>query len=143
MNTNLSNALDIPNTLVAQAETQAGKTRDYRLTRDDDLDLAFTGWKVAEGRCGDREHESDWTRWTIVRLYVTTGGRFVVGIERHSRWQGSTSRYDAVAHETFDDVLLYLKDDNDGRVGTASKAMVEDAVANLDCLGRADVEQIG
>ncbi len=142
MNTNLSNALDITNILVAQAQAAAGEEGEYRLTRDDDLDLAFTGWEVAEGRCGDREFERDWTRWTIITLYVTAGGRFIVGIERHSKWQGATSRYDATVHETFDDVLNHLKGDNDGRVGTASKAMIENAVASLDCLGRADVERV-
>jgi len=113
-----------------------------RLTRDEALDLAFTGWKVAVGRCGDRTYEVDWTRWTVVTLYVTESGKFIVAIERHSKWEGQGSRYAATVHDTFDEVVDHLTSDNDGRLGPASKTMIEDAVSTLPSLAGADVERV-
>ena len=118
------------------------KVRSHRITRDDALDLLFDGWEVAQGRCGDRAYEQDWTRWTVVTLYVTTSGRFVVAIERHSKWEGQGSRYAATVHDTFDEVVEHLTSDNEGRLGPASKAMIEDAVSNIPALAGADVERV-
>jgi hypothetical protein len=118
------------------------KLGEYRLTRDEALDLSFDGWKVAVGRCGDRAHEADWTRWTVVALYVTTSGKFVTSIERHSRWQGQGSRYDASVHDSFAEAVAYVREENDGRLGPASKKMVEDAVSNIPSLAGADVERV-
>lgn len=114
----------------------------YRLTRDDALDLAFDGWLVAEGRCGDRAFEKDWTRWTVVRLYVTVKGNLVVSIERHSKWEGQGSRYTASVHEDFPSMLEHLTNDNEGKLGPASKAMIENAVSNIPSLAGADVERV-
>ena len=77
------------------------KLKEHRISRDEALDLAFEGWRIASGRCGDRPYEVDWTRWTEVHLYVTVSGKFVTSIERHSRWQGQNSRYDATVHDSF------------------------------------------
>lgn len=118
------------------------QVKEHRIPRDEALDLAFDGWKVAVGRCGDRPYEVDWTRWTVVALYVTTSGKFVTSIERHSRWQGQNSRYDATVHDSFAEAVEHLREENDGRLGPASKAMVENAVSNIPSLAGADVERV-
>lgn len=116
--------------------------REYRLTRDDALDLVMDGWCIATGRCGDRPFELDWTRWTVVNLYLTTSGKFVVAVQRHSKWEGQGSRYAASVHEDFDGVVKHLTSDNEGKLGPASKAMIEDAVSNIPSLAGADVERV-
>lgn len=118
------------------------KLKEHRISRDEALDLAFEGWRIASGRCGDRPYEVDWTRWTEVHLYVTISGKFVTSIERHSRWQGQVSRYGATVHDSFTEAVAHLREDNDGRLGPASKAMVEDAVSNIPSLAGADVERV-
>jgi hypothetical protein len=77
-----------------------------------------------------------------VKLYVTTTSKLVVAIERHSKWQGQTSRFNASVHDDFEDVVKHLTQDNDGRLGPASKAMIEDACQNLPSLSGADVERV-
>jgi len=129
-------------TTILNEAAEYAQVRAHRITRDDALDLMFDGWEVARGRCGDRPYERDWTRWTVVTLYVTTSGRFVAAIERHSKWEGQNSRYAATVHDTFDEVVDHLTGDNDGKLGPASKAMIEDAVSNIPSLAGADVERV-
>ena len=129
-------------TTILNEAAEYAPLKAYRITRDEALDLALDGWCIATGRCGDRALVHDWTRWTVVNLYLTTSGKFVVAVQRHSKWEGQGSRYAASVHEDFDGVVKHLTDDNDGRLGPASKAMIEDAVSNIPSLAGADVERV-
>ena len=132
----------ILNTNLISEVSTAGKVppTPLRITRDGDLDLVFRGWKVASGTCGDRESERDWTRWTEVTLYVSDTGRLVCSVQRHSKWQGQGSRYEASSHTSFAEVIRELRD-GEGRLGPASKLMVEEA-ANFESLADEDVERL-
>lgn len=122
--------------------TKLGDAVAYRLRRDDDKDVAFRGWLLGEGTYGDRAYRVDWTRWTRVAVYLSEKGRYVAAIERHSKWQGQGSKYDAVVADSFASLVDALAADNEGRLGQASKAAIEDAVAGYPELSGADVESV-
>lgn len=128
--------------IVTEARERMGSPKSFRAARDNALDLAFDGWKIAEGRCGDRQYECDWTRWTVVTLYVTEKGKFVVTTSKHSRWQGDRDMYDASLHDSFGRMVTALIEENGHRLGPASKAMIEEAVSRLPALEGADVVHV-
>jgi hypothetical protein len=99
--------------------------KPLRIERDGALDYESTGWFVGGGELGDRRSRSEWVRWTAVDLWVTVTRKYIVQIRRTD--EGTDVRlYNAHAADTFDEIVRWLMDDNHGRLGPASKAMVED-----------------
>lgn len=116
--------------------------REYRLAREDALDLQFRGYRISEGKCGDREYEIDWTRSTHVRLYYTDTDKWVVETVKASKWQGERSRHSAKVYNSFRAVVTGVVEENGGRLGPASKQAIEAAVELLPDLEGSDVEVV-
>jgi hypothetical protein len=118
----------------------------FRLERDGAVDLGFYGWLIGKGEHGtggNSGHECDWTRGTVVRVYVTTAGRIVTVVMRWSRWRGERSpRHDTAVHATPGEALNWLREDNGGSLGDASKYAWETACAECPALEGCDVEEV-
>lgn len=112
-----------------------------RIERDGNLDYESTGWFVGGGELGDRRTRSEWVRWTAVDLWVTVTRRYIVQIRRAD--EGTNARmFNAHAAETFDEIVEWLMADNHGRLGPASKAMVEDVTRECEWLTGRDTVTI-
>lgn len=97
--------------------------------RDGDRDLTFVGWLLGEGEHGTGGNSGfafDWTRGTVTRVYLTTGGNLVVAVRRWSNWQGERERRAAAVCRTIDEVLDWLRADNHGELGVSAKAAIDD-----------------
>lgn len=69
----------------------------YRVERDGDKDLSFTGELIAESSSSPETARSDYSgatgRWSELRLYRTKGGKFVCEQIGRTQWQGEHDRY--------------------------------------------------
>jgi hypothetical protein len=75
-------------TMVEKTTTTAS---EYRIGRDGDRDLTFTGKLIGTGKGGSggtSGYPCDWNRGVTVRIYRTTGGKYVVAWDHWSQWQG-------------------------------------------------------
>lgn len=98
---------------LATASPPDGDPRPFVVQRDGDRDLAFRGWLIGTGR-----YEFD-ARSIDVAIYLTTGGRLVTW----TAWQAPSKTGRAGAsHETAAGALAWLRQQNKGRLGPASKA---------------------
>lgn len=68
--------------------------------------IRFTGYRVAE-RSGLDENP-DATIWEVFAIYRTKKDRFVCARERHSRWIGDTTQYDAHVCDNAEQVVEYF-----------------------------------
>ena len=74
-------------------------SEQYTIERDGQPDLRFTGERIAStANSADRGH-SDFSgstgRWTTLRLYRTTSGKFVCHRIDHTQWQGEQDGHTA------------------------------------------------
>lgn len=91
-----------------------------RVRRDGELDIEFNGALLASAH-----YTADGERFTEVDLYVTSGGHYVSCV-RFGSTTRPTMRHDAQACETPEDVVAWMRG-NSGRIGTASKQVLERA----------------
>jgi hypothetical protein len=107
--------------------------KPLRVERDGALDYESAGWYVGGGEMGDRRNREDWVRWTAVDLWVTETRKYIVQIRRGD--EGTNARmFNAHAAETFEDIVEWLMADNHGRLGPASKGMIEDVTGECEWL---------
>ena len=119
--------------------------REFRLTREGDLPLAFCGWQIGEGvrgTGGTSGYDCDHTRGVRVRVYVTPSGRLVTSVYRWSRWQGEEDRHDCAAHATPAAALAWLREDCGGELGVASLEAWEAACEAWEPLAAEAAEQV-
>jgi hypothetical protein len=109
---------------------------DVRIKRSNDLDLAFMGWLVAKSEIEDYTR----TKWTEVHLWLSTKGSYVAQIQQGGNTLPTVTR--ATASKHFDDVLEWMRDDNRGNLGAASKKAVAIACERLPWLDGQDVEHV-
>lgn len=107
-----------------------------RIVRTNDLDLAFNGWQVATADISDYTH----TRWTKVCLWLTTKRAYVAQISQGGSSLPTVSR--AAARSTFEDIVEWMREDNRGQLGGASKKVIAVACDRLPWLEGGDVEQV-
>lgn len=97
---------------MAQAHELLGEPQELRIVRDGDRDIQAKGWKIGEGDSRDHlGHGIPWndaTRWTLIKVYLTTGGNLVAKIVRRSKWQGERDRDDAKVCRTPAEALTFL-----------------------------------
>lgn len=117
-----------------------GAATAHRVARGGARDLAFDGWRLGTAETGDNQYRCDWTRWTTVTIWLTTGGRLVAQVARHSRWQGESASSEATVHTDASSLLAALT--VDGRLGRASKTAWEEACDACPALSGQEVENV-
>lgn len=107
------------------------------IPRDGFPPLAFTGELLASGT--DRHHDS--TRWTIIDLYLTEGGRYVACESWHSRWVGERDTRRAASFSCPREAIEWLGGKT-GRLGLAAQAAVEEAASCDEAFAAAWIEKV-
>jgi hypothetical protein len=110
--------------------------KDVRIDRSNDLDLSFVGWLVAKADIEDYTR----TKWTEVHLWLSTKGTYVAQIQQGGTVLNTVTR--ATAQKRFEDVLAWMREDNRGNLGGASKKVVAIACERLPWLEGLDVEHV-
>jgi len=108
---------------MAQALELLGEPVELRIVRDGDRDIRAKGWKIGTGdsrdHLGHGTFPKDASRWTLIKLYLTSGGNLIAKIVRRSKWQGERDRDDAKVCRTPAVALAFLREGGD--LGGASK----------------------
>ena len=126
MSTEIETAAPSASTVRFQGATvpaPEGAPREFKLPREGDRPVKFRGWRLGEGNHGtggNSGYESDHTRGTRVRVYLTTGGNLVIGVYRWSRWQGEGATGSAAVCGSAEAALAWLREDCGGELGAAS-----------------------
>lgn len=117
----------------------------FLVTRDGDLDLSFKGWKIGTGSHGwgnTSGFAKDNHRGIKVAIYLTTGSNLVVSIHRWTHWQNEDDSYCARSFQSPNELFAFLKMDNNGDLGIASKEAWEAACDEWICLAGKNVEEV-
>jgi len=96
--------------------------QDYvaKTTRRGEFPISFRGVLIGEASSEESaryraDEHGDLLRWTVIRIYRTEGGGYVLTGEGHTEEPGESTRYWALASETVDGVLENLhRFDRDG-----------------------------
>ena len=106
------------------------KNIGYKIRRDGERALAFTGRIIGEG--SDWTHNS--TRWTTVTIYRTASGRIVAKVEDRTQWQGESDHVRADSFKTVSEAINYLRNSGDydieGYLSPEAQEAIEDAGQN-------------
>jgi len=109
----------------------------HTVRRDGDRDLEFIGQALGYG-----EMETSTGRGTVVQVYRTKGGRYVVSVRQWTQWQGEHDSYRAAVCGRAADVLAWLIEDAGGQLGRASKEALEAAAVEDEALAAVLTEWI-
>jgi hypothetical protein len=101
--------------------------REYTIERTNAADLVFTGERIGYGEFGGPA-KTDWAHWTTVSVYRTEGGRYVSAVERGA--VDRTPRFDAFTADTALDACKALIDNDNGRIGRATRLAIEGVAAH-------------
>ena len=117
------------------------KIKDITITRTGEPPLRFAGFEIGSGDTkidgGNRAN-----RWTEVTIYITKGGKYVAHVGHRTCWQGEHDTDNARSFATPVELVEWLKNDNDGRLGRASQEACEEAAKNDEAFGKAFVEEV-
>jgi len=116
----MSSEYRTPEQLAEIAEKAFGKPKTFRLDRDGDRDLTFTGWEIGKG---ERNAHSI----TLVKIYLTKGQNLVTQVQTLARQDKSLISQTVGNHNTAPEALDWLKEDNGDSLGSASKTAWEEA----------------
>ena len=82
------------------------------IERDNELDLRFRGELIAEVESSNRKPSANYSgnpaRWTTLRLYKTTAGRYVCESIGYSNWSGEHDRHNAAVCYTEAEVIEFF-----------------------------------
>jgi hypothetical protein len=117
----------------------------YRVQRDGERDLSFTGWLIGEGEVSsgkmDPEKYAVTERRVSVRVFVTQGGRFVGHV--HRRWRFEEEyRDDARVCDDGQALLDFLRETNNWSLGQASRDAWNAACKKFPPLAPLEVEVV-
>ena len=99
---------------------------EHRIRRDGDLDLVVRGRVIGRAKKGNAANRDRWTKTTSVMVLLSNSGRVVTAVRQ---WASSASEasHRAEIHDTPAQALAWLKEDNHGALGSASKEAWEQA----------------
>lgn len=83
-------------------------SQEYSITRTGDRPLVFTGEliAVADGRFHAGQEQN---RWHEIRIYRTSGGKYVLQVDYFTRWQGEDNVHYASTHDSAEALANALK----------------------------------
>ena len=113
------------------------EVKDITITRTGEPPLRFAGFEIGSG-----EVEVGTGRRVLVRIYKTKGGKYVASVDSITKWQGEHDTTSAKSFVTPEEVVEWLRSDNDGRLGRASQEACEEAAKNDEAFGKAFVEEV-
>ena len=113
--------------------------REYTIERTNAADLVFTGERIGYGEFGGTppgekrgvlapNGNAIWSHWTKVSVYRTEGGRYVSAVERGA--VDRTPRFDAFTADTALGACKALIDNDNGRIGRATRLAIEGVAAH-------------
>lgn len=105
-----------------------------RIHRDGQRDLVFHGVLVAET---NNQHRDD-TRWTVLKMWKTQAGKYVVQKQFITRWQGER---DTVEAEVFDSVKA-LGEHYGNEISNLEYSLIADAAETCPELDELLVDEI-
>lgn len=120
-----------------------GEVHAHRIVRDGDRDISFRGWLLGEGESGSggtSGYRCDWTRGVTVKIYLTTGGNYVVSKSFWSRWQGEGESFEGGIYRSGEALLEALK--TDGALRKAEKEAWEEACVDWAPLAALEAESV-
>lgn len=114
----------------------------HEITRDNDRNLRFEGRSLGHGEQGNSMYRADWNRWTVVEIYETESGRYVVAITSYTKWEGERDRSRALIIDTAEELIPALVEDAGGHLGSASKEALENAAKKCEAIAAHICEEI-
>jgi hypothetical protein len=102
----------------------------HTIERDGDTDLRFKGELLASASSSPDTARSDYSgstgRWTVLELYRTAAGNYVVHEVGRTSWDGEQDRHTATVCEAEAEVVDAVRT-HDGRLGRLGKQVLEEA----------------
>ena len=80
----------------------------YKLTRDGDAPLSFTGEQIATATTREQQGDGQ-NRWHEVAVYQTAGGKYIIEIQFCTQWQGESGTREAHVESDLAGVAECLK----------------------------------
>lgn len=105
-----------------------------RVARDGQRDLVFQGVVIAET---NNQHRDD-TRWTVLKMWKTQAGKYVIQRQHITRWQGER---DTVEAEVFDTVEA-LGEHYGAEISNLEYSLIAEAVETCPELDELLVDEI-
>ncbi len=98
-----------------------GEPHEFVIPRENDRDLKFSGWLIANEQ--DGQESSGVTFKTAVSIFATKGGRIVTAVRRWREKEGKlvSEKHTAGVHVLPYEVIHWLKSDNQLVLGALSK----------------------
>jgi EXLDI family protein len=98
---------------------------EFNLKNDSGKNVRFTGELIGKGG-GRWQNGREQNRWTVLKLYRTEKGKFVLHKEYITQWQGESCSDKVSVFSTAQEVYDHLLDEDD-QLGRVDKELLEDA----------------
>lgn len=109
----------------------------YTIKRDGKPPILFTGELLADA--DNKDYNS--TRWTVVKIFSTKGGKIVALVRRLSIWEGENGSDNAESFPDLGGAIEWLKD-GDASLGSVSQEAIEEAVCYKPELAKFWVQEV-
>lgn len=107
-------------------KSEASKATKFKLTRDGERDLVFTGERLAS--VSDHNYQGPkQSRWTEIRIFKTRAGALVAGVLHRTCWQGEHDTFHAEICESPAEVYAELLDWSGDVLTDLAKEALRDA----------------
>jgi hypothetical protein len=103
-------------------ENTENTLKEFIIKRDKFPPIKFFGELICVR--SSRNHNSN--RWSVLALYKTKGGKYVIERTHMTIWDGERNYTEAQSFDTAAEVIEWLKDEN-GEVGSLSQELIESA----------------
>lgn len=100
-----------------------------RIKRDGLPPISFTGELIAQADNRIRGGNSS-TRWEVVEIYRTNGGKYVAQVKHLTAWQGESDRLEAASKATAAEVIQWLASESNVLDAVGQEAVEKAAVVD-------------
>jgi EXLDI family protein len=121
----------------AKVEADNNNNIQFTITRDGYPPLRFKGVELTS--VTSRDHNS--TRWTVLSLYKTLGGKYIVERNRLTCWQSEKDFDEAGSFNSAEEVIDWLRGE-ERIIGRLSQELIEKAVKIEPDFAKSWVEEV-
>jgi hypothetical protein len=100
--------------------TENNSLQEFLIKRDGLPPIKFKGREIESVT----SHGNRNSRWTVLALYKTKGGKYVIKRNYRTIWEGERDSYEAACFDSVDMVIDWLKND-EGKIGPLSQELIE------------------